>query len=303
MRRIYVTITKRVPKARRSHPGEWCGNLAVLDWDSQKVLSQHWIEFTTGPRIGRMSWCRGLAVYKGHLCVAVSPGTIQYRNLDTLAVESELCIPKVDDVHDLRAHDGKLWVANTFYNELVIVRDHEVVERRTVLTPDVNRFVFTWRHGAPEIDKIHFNTITWGGRGRELHLYNSAFMIYDATNHQPVWLGRPLAGPHDLCFIAPGKLLVNSSRESKTYLLDLGANSYKEVFFAEKQRAMKSTKLAQAGWTRGLAVHKKSMFVGISPSTVAEVDYASGELIKQLAFSEDPREAPYSVLLDPRDWK
>lgn len=301
MRRIYTTITKRFPKVRGPDE-EWRGCLAVLDWDAQRVLSQHWIAFTQGPLKGEPSWCRGLAVHEGRLCVAVSPGTIQYRNLDTLAVEDEVVLPGVEDVHEIKEHHGDLYVVNSGHNELVVVRDRGIVARRTVLTPNVERFVYTHRRGVLDVDKIHFNAIGWMPNGHEIHIYNSAFMIYDATISEPLWLGHPLAGPHDLCFVSRRAVLVNCSSVSCTYIFDLVRHLFFLVYHAEEQAAIQGPEYAAAGWTRGLATHGTSAFVGVSPSEVVEVDFRTTEVRRQLKFSEDPREAPYFVLLDPRDW-
>jgi hypothetical protein len=300
MRRVYVTVTRRVQKG--ASQDEYRGSVVVLDWDERRVVAQHWVEGAPGR--GSSTGCRGMAIHEGRLAVAVAPNVVQCRNLDSLAVEDEFEVPGVADVHQVQSRDGLLWVVNTHLNELVVLRGREVLERRSAMTPDVQRYVFTWRYGDPAcIDKLHFNSIGWSPGGHEMHVYSDANMIYDATLRRPAWLGQPLAKPHDVVFASPDEVLVNSSTDHRTFLLHLSNSNYRELYHAEAQARLAGPTYAAAGWTRGLDVRGTRAFIGVSPAAVVEVDVHAARVVSEVRISDNLQETPYGVLLDPRDWK
>lgn len=305
MKRVYVTVSKRVQREQPT-PEEGRSSLVVLDWEAQSVVSRDWIELVEGPYRGRSRGCSGMVFHDGMLCVAVSPNVVQRRDPETLAVVSEFAFEGVLDIHQIQSYGGLLWVVDSRHNALVGVKGEKVVARCTALTDQVLPFVHTWRHGDVECeDKIHFNSVEWAPNSREIHVYADCNMVYDASAKRPLWLGHPLYKPHDVSFVSAHELVVNSSAIRSTYLLNLLDSTFRELYRDESQVefAPDPAPYCLAGWTRGLAVHRGSAFVGVAPGAVVELDVKHGGIRRRVNFSDDPRDAPYSVVLDPKDWK
>ena len=303
MKRVYVTVTRRVSRDIASQEGYW-GSIVIIDWDDKQVIDQHWIQCTKGVYQGGSTGCRGLTLHNGRICVASAPNVIQFRDLDSFVVEDEFEVPDVSGVHQIQSHGGLLWITSTDFDDLVVLDGREVVERRHLATSDVQQYIHTWRHGDPGCrNKLHFNSISWSLEDHEVHLYSDPNIIYDATVGRLLWLGRPLAQPHDLCFVSPDEVVVNSSTVNRTFLLHIGHSNYRQIFFAEEQAALRSSSYAAAGWTRGLAAYQNSVFIGVSPGEIIEVDLHTTAVVGSVRFSDNLRETPFGILLDPRDWK
>ena len=58
------------------------------------------------------------------------------------------------------------------------------------------------------------------------------------------------------------------------------------------------------GWIRGAGYNEATdlLFVTAAPGTLHAFRGRTLERIGQLKFSVDPVEAPYDLVLDPRDW-
>jgi len=303
VRRVYVTVTKRMqehaPASTRDR-----SSLVVLDWDAGAVVAQHWIEVTRGSERGQSRGCRGLAVHDGALYVAVHPDVLQRRNLDALDVEEEFRVPGLVEVHQLQSRGGALWVISTGSNEVLLLRKHEVAERRTALTPRAEEYVSTWRLGdAYSQDRLHFNSIGWGPNGEELHVYSDSNAVFDATAQRVAWFGHPLHKPHNACYCSAHEVVVNSSAVKMTVVLDLVNHVSRTIYRDDRVPPSNGVDVALVGWTRGLALHGRTAFIGVAPGEAVAVDVPSGEVVGRVSFSDDPRDAPFAVLLDPRDWK
>lgn len=301
---MYVTVTKRLQeKLPASAKDRSC--LAVLDWGSKRVLDRHWIEVTRGEAGGQSRGCRGIVWHDGAIYIALHPDILQRRHPDTLGVEWESKIPGLREVHQLQSRDGELLVVSTGTNELLHMRNHEVIKVESVLTPHVvHHYAHTHLLGEEGAqDKLHFNSIGWSPDGRPHYLFAECDVLYDVYEHRAAWFGRPLRQPHDVCFVSQDVVLVNSSANRSMVLLDLARRTYRYMYHDERTPPSQDVRVALVGWTRGLALDGHVAFVGVAPGEVVAVNWKTDTVVGRLPISSDPRDAPFQLLLDPRDWK
>lgn len=298
MKRIYVTLAERVDRPGDS-PGD-VGELVALDWDSKTVLQRIPVSSGREVKVGRSRGATGIAWHEGKIYVSCRQGIVSldpnnYR-VGRVHPIDKLGIP--GGIHQIKEHNGELFIVCTAGDSLAVMQRKRIIRLETL---------------ASGQDQLHFNSIAWDPKGHEYHLYMAdkrspgrrkrvQSRIVNHTTGQDVrnGLGRL---PHDLLFLDESRLLYCASADGDLHLLDTKTRQDKVVFHRGVTGDPGGTYRLQ-GFMRGLAYAPgdDSVFVGLAPGTICELDATDWSLKGEVVFERGSKCAIYDFLLDPRDW-
>jgi len=294
MRRIYVTLLGRTDKPQDS-PAD-VGELIVLDWDTQTILRRVIVDSGNLVEKGRSRGATGIDWHDDHIYIGCRSGMVKMdpETYDYAVIERD--IP--GGMHQVKSHDGKLYLTGTGDNSLVIFEHDRMIKKISLQDPK---------------QPLHFNSIGWDSKGDQYHLY-----LGDPSSTRPVKInpsrivnyttGHKIHGnlgrlPHDLCFINNERLLYTASGEGKLISMSLkGERHY--VLFSKALKSNPHGGYRIQGLLRGLAFCEEtnSVFVGAAPGMVHEVDADTGKEKNCIDFSNSAGTAVYDLLLHPVDW-
>lgn len=195
------------------------------------------------------------------------------------------------------------------------VRDHGVTPRQLDLSLD-------YRTSADYImgDFTHLNSVV-RTPNRLLVLLNHQGLIVDPIADQVLLQDQNLCGAHDLVYIPSENLIaVNDTRRQAVLLYDAESLKFNQAIYLNQlkgcpswirwtQRANAiSTKLrallkqgspgATPLFQRGLTYADGSLFVGLSPATVIELDWKVNQVKQVLRISKEVSETVYGIYTD-----
>lgn len=312
MRRLYISSLFRLEKVNeKSKAGavyvvDWDDGLLLKDFDSMRVSKTSFLQ------PGNSYGSRGITIYRGMLCVATSEDTIFFYDLDTLEKKHTLRLDKGASLHQIDARGDRLYVCSTGTNELIVVEEFDVVDRvrldqqAAVFDGDISDRWKTTNHWPK--DKLHFNSIAWDGCGDEYHLYFSAGILYNYTKKKVVCQAKILRGGHDICCYGRFAFVCATSAR-KVYKIGLDTGEMEQVFYLGdrldgKPPAQSGSFLSMWGTTRGMVIHGSSLFLGVSPGRIYELDLSSDdyEVLNLFRLPTKHYECIFDMVLDPRDW-
>lgn len=309
MKRMYFSTLKRVECL--DNPGGDTGLLYCFDWDSKQVLKTVPVVAGMDPNApGKSHGCRGITFHDGKLYVAWWQDNISVFAPDTLERLYDLSFPgEFKATHQLKSHDGSLWVVSTGNNTFYQLRDDKIVEAVNLkgLDSKVSQY---WEYDHlferdwDTEDKLHFNSIGWHPDGDMYHVYFEVSMVYNWTKQEIVYQGEPLHHPHDILFLDRDRFVVSSSNNFSTVAFSRrvpGEVRYYE-FNRQPHPDNPEEKAAWVGHTRGLACAGDSLFACSAPGRIDR--FRRSDLVwRESGFiTEVPFESIYDIVLDPRDW-
>lgn len=302
MKRIYVSSLFRVPTYEQSEHTE-VGRLYSIDWETKKRVvgnTEVGLGYVKYVPKSRSRGARGVTVHNGKVYVAGSYNILSVFNKDTFELEYTIEFPEFKGAHQIKSHDGRLFLVSSGNDCRHVVVDDSIVETRTLREVEhlVDRYVLN--HPEWGSDRVHFNSIGWDFRGDEYHVYHAADMLMNFTSKKVIMQGGLLNKPHDVAFHR-GNILVNSTQNKTTVAVDMVSNEAEVIF---KSGVRGGAEHNVWGYTRSLAVACDTIFVGVMPATIVQLEYIAGkyEEVYRYELSDDLNEAIFDVALDPEDW-
>jgi len=314
MKRIYISTVNR--REAPGSLGESAGKVYVLDWETKELISDFSsmkINKTCYMQPGRSHGSRGITVHEDSLCIAGSNNTVGYYDLDTLELKKEIKFdaPKVKALHQIKDHDGYLYIVSTGTDRLLKVKDGETVEEIDLIgqAKELDKYISQLWKGTTHWpkDKLHFNSIGWDDNGDEYHLYFSAGVVYNYTKQEVAVQKDFLRGTHDLCF-SDNYVYVSGSTARTVFKIDLKTGQEQRVFhvddYDEMPKNRDKNEICHWGMLRGMVLYEDRVFVCRAPVKVFELLCNENriELIDSLNLSSTYYESVYDIALDPRDW-
>lgn len=300
MRRIYATVFYRTtPEAPLAED-----LLFVVDWETKRLVGQVAMHLDNDGHVSAVSGvrshgARGLAVVGDELYVAGSSNRISiYALTESLPTfVRSFVVPGAQHVHQIRLHDGRLYVVSAGTDELYILDSGTdcVIDVRQLGPPPAPP-VLPYSEKRLGEGRLHFNSIGWNAAGEALHVYMGCRTIYNRTRRTPV-SGSPMRCLHDVVEWN-GLLVTNSSSDGATVAIEPDG-TYRILHHAPRQRSPLG-----GGWARGLVIANGNLICGAAPLMLTEVSQESGvfEVVAQHSFLSTPEAAVYDLALDPRDW-
>ncbi len=306
MRRIYVSCTNRV-ECPENAPEDH-GDAYIIDWDTKQVIHRLDVYGPEDIEVGRSRGCAGIAWHENKIYIACRSGLCVF-DPDTLE-----CINEISGVgsgiHEIKSRQGKLYIISTADDSFTVLENDEVVEQVHIRGKDLPerliRYLDTVGHKKRTAfgeNKLHFNSLAWNGNGEMCHLYMAGGIIYNWTREKLVC--EALGGNkmyHDLALLDNNTLLTNASDVGETILIDIPSQTTRKVRKTSVGALIESVR---HGWIRGMALHKdtKTLFLTAAPGQLIAVNTDTWQDIDSIKFSTQQQEAPYGILLDPRDWE
>jgi len=305
MRRVYVSCTYRVENPE-DYP-EDIGEVFVIDWDAKKVLG---VMHAHGPdhvAVGRSRGCAGIAWYHGAVWVATRSGLCIFDpdNYDTF---EEISFPFGGaGTHQVKVHDGKLYAVLTSMDAFAIFEGRSLEKVVHITEEDIPSTesvgFLSFRDDIPfGSNKLHFNSLEWDGAGNMYQLHMGGCSIFNWSTKKYVAKVKRVTGhTHDLIY-HNGKFIVNDSDSGTTYEVD----PVSQIPAVVRERPVgRSREGNRPGFLRGAALLPggKSILMSSAFGTLTEVSLENWEDIDVFDFCQNKSNAPYDILLDPRDWK
>jgi hypothetical protein len=303
MRRIYVSCTNRVESPEDAPRDR--GDAYVIDWDTKKVINHLDAYGPEDIEVGRSRGCAGIAWHDNKIYIACRSGLCVF-DPDTLEQVAEIS-GVGHGIHEIKSRGGKLYITNTATDSFTVLENDEVVEQVYIREKDLPaEIVDHLNHLNRGVDygtnRLHFNSLAWDGNGDMYHLYMSGGIVYNWSRKKLACDIMGSAMHHDLVLLDNNTFLTNGSGVGKTILIDIVAQTTRTV---RKSSVGALEKGVQHGWLRGMALHKQTntLFLTAVPGQLIAVDTNTWEDTDSMNFSTQPQEAPYGILLDPRDWR
>lgn len=302
MRRIYISSTNRVESPE--HAPEDRGDAYVVDWATKEVISHLDVLGPENIKKGRSRGCSGITWHQDKIYIACRSGISVFDPINLRHIKD---ITNVGSgIHEIKSHDNRIYVTNTDTDAFTVIENDEVVERVELrernLLPDVVMRC-TRKNVLCGYNKLHFNSIEWDEQGNMYHLYAAGGIIYNWTRKEIVC--KPFGKPsltHDLLYIGGNRFITNTA-DGKTFLVDAVERTKKEIRNRPAGALIKNG--SRRGFLRGAAYHQQTntLFLTAAPGQLIAVNTNTWEDIDYMNFSTQEQEAPYGIVLDPRDWE
>ena len=309
MRRIYVSCTNRVESPRDAPQDR--GEAYVIDWDTKKVIDRLDVFGPKDIRVGRSRGCAGIAWLNNKIYIACRSGLCVF-DPDNLKLITE--ISEVGGgIHEIKRRGHKLYIVATDSDSFTVIENDEVIERVNIREKDLSYEALHYlnkyagkKHVNCGANKLHFNSLAWDGNGDLHHVYMSGGLIYNWTRKKLVCepLGKATMH-HDLVLLENNSFLTNDSNSGETIVIDIATNTKRLVRKSSIGTQCSAPGGSRIGWLRGMALHKQTqtLFLTTAPGKLVMVNTNTWKDIDSMEFSIQPQEAPYGILLDPRDWR
>lgn len=207
----------------------------------------------------------GLFVSQNKLLKAIQPDLLEvYKGTDQRVIKDEW----VDDIHDVLEHDNYYYVVGTMKN-VVIKFNHEL--------NIVDKWVFNG-----ELDSIHINCLAILGdqviysafgeftkhRGYKGNTVKAGYIAYLETGDKII---EHLSQPHSI-FSFGNNILVANSQEKELREYSVGGELIR--------------KIELGGYTRGLCIDKKNIYIGLSCSRNSKIDSMSSASVVAISKND-----------------
>jgi len=289
------------------------------------------VDMDTNPR-GNTRGCRGIAV-TGNKVIFANYHTIEIADWD-LVTHRRYSDGVFVGLHEVFLEDSdNLWVSATAVDGAHCLRlstgeiSHRFWPRmhaaiQTALgidPPEIDhqidqRLSFLARDHTKHKSHLHLNAISRMG-GRIVGLFNRFGTICDLESGDILARHDRMIKAHNIVPLSSSRCLVNDTRNGAVLTVNIehgtleGVIELRDYAFVrdlEKAAFAQARSMGLTGndhaasitrplFVRGLAVCGPSMFVGLSPATVLEMNIDSGELVDAMTLSSDPRECVHGL--------
>jgi hypothetical protein len=307
MRRIYVSCTDRVENPE-DDPQDF-GEAYVIDWDTRQVIDKISAYGPDPVTEGRSRGAAGIEWYQGRIWMATRSGFFYfdpdtYENVGSVRIDS-------GGFHQVKAHGDKIYLVCTSDDSFTAVSGTSVVEHVKLTASDFDPKILDCflEHSKDAVpfgeNKLHFNSIGWDGAGDMYHLYMAGGAVYNWTKKELVCAIRRNSHCHDLTLYHDdrARFLLTDSNRGHLYAVSI-TEKKKQLKWEGEMGEVLQRGGNREGFLRGTAIvpGEEWLFVGAAPGTILKLNMRSWEFHDKFQFCEDPKSAPYDILLDPRDW-
>ena len=310
MKRIYISTTNRLSKEEDSSLDR--GEIYCVDWDDKKVLATLEAEGPDPVMVGRSRGCSGLAWFNGQIYAACRSG-VSVLNPDSYTLLRRITIAGpvggyyLSGAHQLGVHKDHMYVTSTGNSEIFVLDTSErVIDHIVVKESDLDALalgsIYKERGGQPlSSGAAHLNSLCWNDEGDLILLFMSGGVVFNWTRRETIGILGP-GHAHDLLYLGGSQFMVNHSGEGKTYIVEPDLKTPRLVRESPTQGVPGAP--TRQGFLRGSAWprNRNTLFLTSAPGKITEVDIHTWQDVDSLEFSTTPNEAPYDILLDPRDW-
>jgi hypothetical protein len=329
---FFTTVVRSAPPSRG-------GELVRLDWGSKTVLGRVPITSSRpdvkdpNPR-GNTRGGRGICITEDAIHVASYDQIRTFDlELNPRSVASNGLMVGLHEV--LTTAPGRVWVAATAIDAALEIdlatnetvdqywpRENAVFQQEFGVAPmeidksaDLRTMFLSSDHtGHPS--HLHLNAVaSWQDR---IHaLLNTRGAMVDLSSGQVVLQDSRLVGGHNLA-IHENLVFASATRRHSVCIFDLGTRTLvKELPIADLdgvkdllapqpakglKRLTNRTKVAPTSdplFVRGLQIQGDVVFAGISPATILEINWVTGELVDLYQFSDDVQVCVHGLQLRP----
>jgi len=300
LKRMYLSTMHRIYEA--GYPQGEVGYVYCLDWETKQQFRPPIEIVPHQPPEGKSHGSRGITIYSGQLHVATSGNNILVFDLDTFEKKNDIRYPSFKRLHQIKSHDGYLFVVSTGNDKLITIdgmipAELDLSQAAELLEPHV---IQRTREDQWGNDMLHFNSVGWAPNGDEYHVYYNCNMVFNWTQQQIMALNGPLHRPHDLAFTEDG-FFVNSSADKACLFFKWNG----EIRVVNKNLEVPPPGIPNnTGFTHGLAIGDDILFACGSPTKVCAFEKKEPfNHIHTLHLNDAPNECIYDLVLDPRDWR
>jgi hypothetical protein len=306
--RVFATTVIRGSSNR-----EMTGFLFELDWNNGRIERKVPIPLDTkhpfwnargGNRGGR-----GVFVYDGKLYVATSMSILIY-DTDLMQI-GEICHPFLAGIHEIFVSSDGIWVTSTVHDGVVkldflsnvtdswwgsesrLLQEELGYSGRTLrLKLDFPRDSFFQeyeRYCAEE--RLHVNAV-WQKEEDVfvLSCRKKAVVQIRPGPERIIFQDEELASPHNCIVTEKGLAVINDTQNQRIRIYDLSSGKMSRTVPTVIYDQMRSEQFANAGWQRGLARVRDSVYlVGTSPATIYEADISTGKVGRVWPIDDDVR--------------
>lgn len=316
--RIYFSIV------RRRVPHDQGGELVALDWETKRVVASVPMRPTDpevtdlNPRGGARGG-RGI-LRRGDRLFAATYHTLEIfdPNLRKLGKVSH---PLFAGIHELcDGNDGAIWAACTGLDAAIAIdesgrmvdsfwpRENATLQHRFGLRPAVldkardQRLAFVDRSGDKVDDPHHTHLNAVARKDGAIFVFlNRLGVIFDVTHDRIVVEDLEAEGSHNL--VSDGsRWLISDSRGKGVRVYEDGKLVRKLAFLdyprirAIHDAALEANPEQRVLFVRGMQLVGNRLFVGFSPATIVEFDYASGALVDLYSHSTKVRDCVHGLV-------
>lgn len=295
--RVFATTVKR----GEANP-EMTGFLLEIDWTRNRVMRQIPIPMDTSHPYwnsrGGNRGGRGIAATEKELFVATATSILVFnQNLDQIG---EISHPYLAGLHELFIdHDG-IWVTSTVHDlvmkldfngaiidtwwgseSLLLQRYFNFSGRELNLSMSFPEATFEKQYDEYcKDERLHINSVF----AHEQSVYvlcnrKNAIVKIRPLPEEIIIVDDQLHSPHNLVMTSEGIAVVNNTQKQAVNLYDLREYRWLTEIGTGIFDQSKSEQFASAGWQRGLAHVKGSVYlVGTSPAAIFEVDITTNKI-------------------------
>lgn len=294
MKKIYITLTRRV--AQEADSPEDKSEFVIIDWETKQVSAAYIADSGEKVRTGRSRGLGGITWHNDKIYIACRLGVFvldpnTYEEIKKIAIGEPL------GIHQIKSDGKVIWVAAMNADCLQIIQADKV-----------KAVVPTTEYGTiPRGDALNYNglnAIGFSPAGEMFLLYSHKGQIYNWTTQKVVVTGLDQA-PHDICFISEDECLFTQSSSKELFKANVRTGAKTLLLSMQNLARADDFSHAASGWLRGISYYRptNSVFLTAAPGVLLEVDTLSWKIREQCIFSERVGDAPFDILLDPRDWK
>lgn len=192
--------------------------------------------------------------------------------------------------------------------EMPTLQDELGLEPLTIDKEADNRLRFLEPSATNDESHLHLNAVE-EYEGRVYALFNSYDVVVDLTNEEIVLQDERLSGAHNLTITEEGIAIVNDTWGTTVRFYDLNQGALRRSIDLTKYRwvrrlirweipaywgkelarkiGLKEHSVAKPLFVRGLVRRGDTLFVGVSPAAILQIDWTSGELLDAYQYSSD----------------
>ena len=285
------------------------------------------VEDDPNPR-GNTRGCRGIRWHEGELLAASYHTLERYdASLHRTGALSDGLMVGLHEIET--TEDGTVWVTSTAIDAAVEYdlatgerrralwpREHPRLQDTLGLKPLAldksadNRLRFLGPTASNDDSHLHLNAVAVHD-DRVFGLCNAHAAIVDLTNGEVVVQDEALQGGHNLLITPGGTALTNDTygravcvfdlaRGHRVRRIDLTRYEWVRALIrphvpsywrgeAARKVGWKEDSIARPLFARGLVRYGKSLFVGVSPASILQIDWTTGALVDAYCYSTDVR--------------
>lgn len=305
---VYTTTVVRGAELNQA------GDIYQIDWDEKKVLRRIPVPLPlhpeAGPRGSRRGG-RGICEWDGSLVVANYDALFFYD--PDLNLQRKVTHPLFCGLHEIWAVPDGIWVSSTGIEALLLVDPGSGAIKREWYAPEEDALRQPpLSLEAREIDRdrdyraviyarseliTHTNCVSVYNGSVYATLSNKSAIVEILPEVKVRVLAPHLREPHNGLRLRDGRFIINDTGNQALRIFDpesgvevkcIDLNRF-SVKIKREGRALKGLlKISVPGWLRGLTqLDDRRVLVGISPSTVLEVDLEAEALLERLELSRD----------------